>query len=218
MTAGALLLAAALAVLPAAPVGPHEWSVEMLDGTPAATATLFTDVVISPGRSFSSGYLIPHSADITGPLEISAEPLSAPNDLESSLSFAFGVNGVAGPTASLTDLLRDGRSVEVTDALPAGTPRLDITASMDSAPTTQAKLQQVVFRFVLTVSDQTIVIPVTPPSALAATGVDPPIRTILLVVAAIVGGGLALLVSRRRRGRREAASAAPPASPGRPAR
>jgi hypothetical protein len=211
----ALVLAASLAAVPA---GPHEWSVEMLDGSPAATSTLFSDVVIAPGNSFTSGYLIPHSDDITGPLDISAEPLSAPNDLESLLSFTFGVDGAPGPTVPLTDLLRSGRVAQVASALPAGTPTLDITVSMSAAPTSQAMLQLVRFRFLITVSDQTIVIPVTAPSSLAATGVDPPIRTLVLVAAAIAGGVLALLLSRRRRGRREASPAARPGSPGPPAR
>jgi hypothetical protein len=196
----AVLLASTLAAVPA---GPHEWSIENLDGSPAATSTLFSDVVISPGRSFTSGYLIPHSDDITGPLDITAEPLSAPDDLESTLSFTFGVDGGPGTTAPLTDLLRDGRSVQVTDALPAGTPTLDITVSMSSAPTTQAMLQSVRFRFVLRVSDETVVVPVTPPSSLAATGVDPPTRPLVIVGAAIGGGLIAVLLGRRRRRSRE---------------
>jgi hypothetical protein len=217
MNVVALVVASVMALAPATPAGPHQWSVEMLDGSPAATATLFTDVVVSPGRSFSSGYLIPHSADITGPLDITAEALSPSDELESTLDFGFGIDGAPGPTTSLSDLL-NGQVLRVTDALPAGIPRLDITVSMDSAPTTQAKLQQVVFRFLLTLSDQTIVIPVTPPSALAATGVDPPIRALVLVAAAIAGGVLALLLSRRRRARREASPAARPGSPAPPSR
>jgi hypothetical protein len=217
MNVAALVVASVVALAPATPAGPHEWSVEMLDGSPAATATLFTDVVVSPGRSFSSGYLIPHSADITGPLDITAEALSPSDDLESTLDFGFGIDGAPGPTTSLTDLL-NGQVLRVTDALPAGTPRLDITMSMDSAPTTEAKQQQVVFRFLLTLSDQTIVIPVTPPSALAATGIDPPLPPLLLVVAAIAGGMLALVLSRRRRAQGEHPSPARPGSPAPPSR
>jgi hypothetical protein len=191
-----LLVATTLAAVPA---GPHEWSVEMLDGSPAATSTLFDDVTVSPGRDFTSGYLIPHSADITGPLDITAQALTAPDDLESTLSFSFGVNGAAGPTASLSDLLRGGDAVRVTDALPAGTPTLDITVRMSAAPTTQAMLQLVRFRFLITVSDQTIVVPVTPPAALAESGVDPPVGLVAAAVAALGGGVLGVVVGRRRR-------------------
>lgn len=222
MSAVALALAAVVAAAPAAPAGPHQWSVEMLDGSPAATSTLFADVVLSPGRSFDSGYLIPHSADLAGPLDITAEPISPVVDLTSTLAFSFGIDGAPGPAAPLTALLH-GEVLRVTDALPAGVPRLDITVSMDAAPTSQAQLQQTTFRFLLTLGDQTIVVPVTPPAALAATGVASPAGPLALVAAGLAGGVLALLVSRRsawsparprpRRGHRRRPSRSPrPAS------
>jgi hypothetical protein len=188
----------AAAVLAAAPAGPHAWSIEMLDGSPAATSSLFQGIVIAPGNSFSSGFLIPHTADINGALDVRALPLSTPDALEDAISMTVGVNGVAGQTGDLDQMLRDGHAIRATDALPPGVATLDITLTMDPTLTTEAMRQQVRFVFSITVADRTIVVPVTPPSALASTGVDPPIGWLLAAAAAVIGAGIAAVSSRRR--------------------
>jgi len=161
---GAVLVAVAVAgvgsAASAAPAiadtPPHTWSITMLDGSPA-TNELFGNTYIVPGEAMTSGYRIVHTNDIDGPLEVRADPISAPSAFENRLSVIVGVNGKVGESVRLTKMLRDGGMATAIDFLPAGPVRLDISLLLDVH-----QEDELSFRFRLTVSDVDFEIPNQP--------------------------------------------------------
>ena len=166
---GAVLVAVAIAgvgsAASAAPAiadtPPHTWSITMLDGSPA-TSELFGNTYIVPGEDMTSGYRIVHTNDIDGPLEVRADPISAPSAFENRLSVIVGVNGKVGESVRLTKLLRDGGMATAVDFLPAGPVRLDISLRLDPSATNVFQEDELSFRFRLTVSDVDFEIPNQP--------------------------------------------------------
>jgi LPXTG-motif cell wall-anchored protein len=164
------VLALAVAVGPASP--PHTWSITMLDGSDSAASELFAGTSLAPGAPLESGYLVTHSADITGPIDITAVTEDAPTDFEEHVFITVGVNGKAGDTVRLDRLLRNGAVARATLAMPRGTARLTVSAMLDPSLTTQLMLRDIRFTFLITVSDQVLTLPADPgdPGTSGGTG------------------------------------------------
>ena len=141
---------------------PYTWSVTMLDGGNVPTRDPFAHMTFVPGVPLTSGYLLHHTPDINGALELSATARTAPNPVEDELWVTMGVNGNQGETVRLSDMLRGGETVLATSALPEGTVRFDVSIELEEDSVNYSALEMVQFAFAITVTDREIGVPPTP--------------------------------------------------------
>jgi hypothetical protein len=155
--AGTTALAASTDDLP-----PYTWSITMLDGAAPTSRDPFGGMLFVPGEPLSTAYIINHTPDINGALELSAKPRTEPQAVESELWVTVGVDGVTGESVRLSDLLRRGETALATTALPEGPVRLDIAIELEADSVNYSALEMVRFGFAVTVSDREIGVPTTP--------------------------------------------------------
>ena len=141
---------------------PYTWSVTMLDGGNVTTRDPFAHMTFVPGVPLTSGYLLHHTPDINGALELSATARTAPNPVEDELWVTMGVNGNLGETVRLSDMLRGGETALATSALPEGTVRFDVSIELEEDSVNYSALEMVQFAFAITVTDREIGVPPTP--------------------------------------------------------
>ena len=146
------LAAVVLAVVPPAPT--YDWSMTMLDGSPVGTSMMFADQRLAPGEPLVGGYIIEHTPDINGALDVRVERISAPQDVEEEMSITVGIDGVQGQTTRLSDMLDGDGFARATRALPEGDVRLDLMVNLDAGSLNASQADTVRFRFMVTVSDR----------------------------------------------------------------
>jgi hypothetical protein len=173
----ALAATAAAAAAPAAAdtndLPPYTWSITMLDGAHPTSRDPFGGMMFVPGESLSTAYIINHTPDINGALELSAKPRTEPKAVENELWVTVGVDGVTGESVRLSDMLRGGETALATSALPEGPVRFDISIELEADSVNYSALEMVRFGFAVTVSDREIGVPTTPtPDPTTPEGVD----------------------------------------------
>jgi len=141
---------------------PYTWSITMLDGAAPTSRDPFGGMLFVPGEPLSTAYIINHTPDINGALELSAKPRTEPQSVENELWVTVGVDGVTGESVRLSDLLRRGETALATTALPEGPVRLDISVELEADSVNYSALEMVRFGFAVTVSDREIGVPTTP--------------------------------------------------------
>ena len=141
---------------------PYTWSVTMLDGAHVTSRDPFGGMMFVPGEPLTSGYLLHHTPDINGALELSATPRTPPNPVEDELWITIGVNGTPGEAVRLSDMLRNGESALATSALPEGTVRFDVSIELEADSVNYSALEMLKFAFAITVSDREAGVPTTP--------------------------------------------------------
>ena len=134
----------------------------MLDGAHVTSRDPFGGMMFVPGEPLTSGYLLHHTPDINGALELSATPRTPPNPVEDELWITIGVNGTPGEAVRLSDMLRNGESALATSALPEGTVRFDVSIELEADSVNYSALEMLKFAFAITVSDREAGVPTTP--------------------------------------------------------
>ncbi len=181
-----------------------DWTITPVFGPAVSAPGTSANPALIPGQSSTSGYLITHTDAIDGPLDVTASSTDAASSFEDHLLVTVAVNGVAGQTKTLGQLLRHSGIVRATTALPSGPAMLTVRMELDPASTSAQRLRLVDFTLFVTVSDEVIPLdgpPIDPTSGLPrlpTTGQTISVTAILLG-GSLVGFGVALVLRRRRK-------------------
>jgi LPXTG-motif cell wall-anchored protein len=182
-----------------------DWTITPVFGPAISAPGTSANPALVPGQSSTSGYLITHTDAIHGPLDVSASSTDAVSSFEDHLLVTVAVNGVAGQTKTLGQLLRHSGVVRGTTALPSGPAMLTVTVELDPASTSVQRLRLVDFTLFVTVSDEVVPLagppndPIRGLPGLPITGQTVSLAAILLGGLLIVGGTVLVLRRRRRR-------------------